>query len=620
MFRSHIRRLRSRVAPPIGLAAALAAGAGIAVASAPALLYSPDSLVDTNPSVGYVEPAIAADPANPKILVAAAESAVFSTTSAFMSKDGGYNWRPASIALGDNSMMGDVQVAAEPDGTMYFAVLGAHMTPSGKAVNGLHVFASTDGGDSFRHLVFLQTHGHSYDHEQLAIDDSHSRHRGNIYMTVLYSERIHPQLNACGILRSSDRGHTFTGPMRVIDGWCFNSRPVVLSNGNIVFPIYMNGKPGQGGTPPANPVTKIQVAISKDAGNTFTAPHTIGTYVNAGYTAIMERLKEGRTDFDGDPVPQLAAGIWPATHRDVIYAVWSDMRTGHSRLLFTRSMDGGVHWRTPAAIVTTPNARDSQYQESIAVSKSGVLGIAYLQYTAANRNVNEMFADSTDGGATFSTPLRIQSAPSKLGFSTSADYTGFAEGVDNQVFVGFSQPEHRFPSGGDYVGMTVDAKDTFHPIWADSRTGTYQIWTASVTPGAAASDRPNVVAADVSKNISLQFGAGSWDPSSSLLTIPVSVHNASTHPLYPPFTVTVTKLYDPYIPEKYQPKPWPSFGNADNGQSGVGAVYTYAADTLGNLGVLSPGANSATRVWKIKLPGTNAQPSIMVKVDGYTTP
>ncbi len=66
-----------------------------------------------------------------------------------------------------------------------------------------------------------------------------------------------------------------------------------------------------------------------------------------------------------------------------------------------------------------------------------------------------------------------------------------------------------------------------------------------------------------------------------------------------------------------QPKPWPSFANADNAQSGIGATYTYTSQTLGNLGVLAPGAVSAARIWKVRLQGTNTQPSIMVHVTGY---
>ncbi len=149
------------------------------------------------------------------------------------------------------------------------------------------------------------------------------------------------------------------------------------------------------------------------------------------------------------------------THREIIYAAWSDMRAHQSRLLFTKSADGGAHWSTPAPVLATSDVRDSQYQVAIAVNQHGVLGVAYLQYRAASNDVAEMFAASTDGGATFSTPTRIQSVPAALGFSKNSGYSGFAEGIENSIFVGFVQPEHRFPSGGDYVGMGSTATAHF---------------------------------------------------------------------------------------------------------------------------------------------------------------
>jgi hypothetical protein len=39
--------------------------------------------------------------------------------------------------------------------------------------------------------------------------------------------------------------------------------------------------------------------------------------------------------------------------------------------------------------------------------------------------------------------------------------------------------ETRFNSG-DTAGLAADAGGTFHPVWIDNRTGTHQVWTASV--------------------------------------------------------------------------------------------------------------------------------------------
>ncbi|HLM61307.1 MAG TPA: hypothetical protein VK308_10915 [Pyrinomonadaceae bacterium] len=38
----------------------------------------------------------------------------------------------------------------------------------------------------------------------------------------------------------------------------------------------------------------------------------------------------------------------------------------------------------------------------------------------------------------------------------------------------------RFPGGGDYMGMIATPDGGFRIMWADSRTGTFQLRTATV--------------------------------------------------------------------------------------------------------------------------------------------
>jgi hypothetical protein len=599
---------------------AVAAGAlsSVVAAATPAQLrYSPDSAVDANPTLAYVEPAIGADSADAKTLVAGAMSIMLLSTDAWVSHDGGYDWTQVALPAGRGAPIGDVQVASAPDGDIYFTELGWQRDASGKNAFGIFVFASRDRGDTFERRLFIR---HSFDHEQLTIDNSQSRFRGRIYMSVLDEVERKPPLHACSLLSSSDGGRHFSAPVPAITGWCFNSRPVILSNGTVVFPFYLEGPAGERGLPkrvPNPPIAKVEVAISRDGGKTFAARRAVGTDYE---TSIADRIawtSTGHTDFDGDPVPQFAAGISPITHRDVIYGAWSDMRTNVSRLLFTMSTDGGEHWTAPRAILTTGDPRDAQYQVALAVNRLGILAISYLQYSHARGTVNEMFADSADAGTTFSQPVRIDSTPSRLGLAVNSGYGTTTSHASNQIFVGFVQSERRYPSGGDYVGMAADRNGTFHPIWADARTGAYQVWTAGVSVDAPERIRPRTVAANVSNDVDAQFGLGTWDAATRTLAVPVRLHNAGSRPLYPPFTAVVTKLSNPFFPSYYPTGPTPWFSNARNGLHGVGATFVYGPRTLGNLGILAPGADSASQIWKIHLPAKNEGPSIMVRVDGY---
>jgi hypothetical protein len=566
------------------------------------LLHSPDSLVDLNPNADYVEPSITADEARSRTLVVAASPGTFGSTQLYVSDDGGYDWRSSALPLRGVDPLGDVQVAASPTGAIYFAVLGSQVDANGKGKFGIQVFASSDHGSTFQHVAFLRGHG-GYDHEQLAIGPAASPLRGRVYMSVLYSVRIKPQVNACGLLSSSDGRH-FSGPARAVTGWCFNSRPVVLANGTILFPYIYDAKFGER-------VSKIEVAMSKDGGRNFGPARTIGSYTSLNQKQFMSKLAAGESDFDGDPVPQYA------TDGRRVYAVWSDLATGVERLLFVRSLDGGVHWSAPRVLVAPPSRADAQYQASMAVNGDGTVAIAFLRATKATGTVTEMFTASQDHGATFLVPTNIETVPAKLGVMRDSGYSAGGEHLAGQFFVGFSSVGSRFTSGGDYVGMAVDSDGAFHPVWVDARTGNDQVWTDTVQLADAFEAPANLKSENVSDDIDLQFGAGTWDPKSRTLSLPVRLHNIGATVLYPPFAVNIVMVHNPYTAGLERPEPPPSFENSDNGKAEVGAAYAYDTTTLGNLGRLTPGADTAARIWRVHIPAGTYSPSFITRTDAY---
>lgn len=568
-----------------------------ASASAPAILYSPDAVVDADPSLNYAEPAIAADPTKASALVAAVESGTFNGVNVYASDNGGYDWQPASLFLTGVRLVGDVQLAAGPR-SLYFASLGYE---SGITRPGIQFFTSTTHGDTFAHTAFVHS-WHSYDHEQLSVDTGANRFRGRIYMSALYSVKVKPQVNACGLVWS-DNGRTFHGPVPVVRGWCFNSRPITLANGNVLFPYLYATKLGQLSE-------RIEVAVSRDGGRSFGPPHEVGTYTGLAPGAFIARLRAGKLNFDGDPVPQFAS------YGNTVYAVWSDMATGTDRLLLSRSSDGGIHWSPPRAIVPPPDAADAQYQVAIDVNARGEVGLAFLRERVASRTVCEMFTASTDGAKTFLPPVAIESTPAHLDAMQNSGYGASMDRFDGTVLVGFVTPGSRFPSGGDYVGTAVDSSGAFHPIWIDARTGSDQAWTATVRIAAPPAIPKSIRSANVSNTVDLEFGAGSWDAATKTFSVPVRLRNIGTHPLYPPFTVTVTMVRDPYAAKQFQQYyPSPILMNADNGKTGVGATFVYEAGELGNLGNLPPGAETAPRIWKVRIPWASVSSDMVTRID-----
>jgi hypothetical protein len=530
------------------------------------------------------------------------------TMETFRSNDGGYNWRSTLLPTGSGSLLGDVQARFDAYGRAFMTGLGSEVGPSGAEKNGLFVFGSSNAGETFNQLAFLQTpSGHSYDHEQLAIDTSNSRYSGRIYMTLLYTLRITPQLNGLGLLWSADHGHTFHGPVEVSRGWSFNSRPVVLSDGTVLFPLIHTAHL-------SDVKQTVQLARSNDGGKTFATPILVGTRVGYGLREFTRKVATGDYAFDLDSVPQFAAGARASAMPNNVYGIWSDVRSGVSRLLFSKSTDAGKHWTSPRTIFTTNDTTDAQYQPSIAVNALGVIGISWFNGSSSRNTVSEMFAISTDGARTFSTPTVISSIASPLRTPAGSRYQADDFPDPHGLFLGFSAPGRRYPSGGDYMDLVYDSGGSFHPIWIDARNGLDQIWTATVLPHSPGEDPAGLSKRNVTTQMKIEFGVGRWDDASHTLSVPARLHNVSKITLYPPFTVAVTMTTNPYDKRS---KPEVTVLNADNGKSGVGAAYTFSAQTLGNLGRLAPGADTSSRIIKVRIAKSGWNPVLLTSVQGY---
>lgn len=595
----------------------LAVGLCASTSGGPQTSYGPDSVVDGNPSAWYVEPAIAVSPKDTRKLIAG--SMVFGvgglTAETFRSDDGGYTWRGTTLPLASGSLLGDVQADFTADGKGYMTVLGSEIAPTGAQLNGLYVFGTLDAGQTFQRLAFVQTPDrHSYDHEQLAIDRTASEYRGRIYMSALYTARLSPQVNALGMIWSSDGGRTFHAPVEVSRGWSFNSRPVVLPDGSVLFPFIHEKQL-------TDTRETVNISTSHDGGRSWGASKLIGDRIVYSLAATTQRLSRGDYAFDADSVPQFCA-VHTAAKGTQLFGVWSDVRTGPSRLLYARSDDLGAHWTPPTPIFTTSDRLDSQYQPSVAVNDAGVLGITWYDASHAAGTVSEMFAVSRDGGQSFSVPARISSIASPIRPPNGDGFSAQAFPDPSGIFVGFTSPLSRYPSLGDYMGLATDSSGAFHPIWIDARNGAGQIWTATAFANAPDPQPAGLREGKLTNSIALEFGVGRWDGRTHTLTVPVRLHNVSRSVLYAPFTVTVTKTHNPYEEENpafARNMPQVAVLNADNHNTGAGAAFVYWAGTIGNLGRLLPGADTSSRIWRVRLPNS-LDLSLVTSVSGYEAP
>ncbi len=132
-----------------------------------------------------------------------------------------------------------------------------------------------------------------------------------------------------------------------------------------------------------------------------------------------------------------------------LYVVWEDDRLtpGTDQILLSRSTDGGQTWSSPIKVSDGPTSAPN-FTPAVAVSPEGWVGVSYysLRNNPSRVQVDEYLAVSKNGGQSFAKSLRVTASSWDLRFAATSD--GF--------FL------------GDYQGLTATSK-TFHPLW----TGTY---------------------------------------------------------------------------------------------------------------------------------------------------
>jgi hypothetical protein len=438
----------------------VAASVAIVLGAAPAhtpevararLVVGPEILVSRDGDFPHVELMIAANPKQPGNLVGTAiigaSPSPEETTSTYASFDGGASWKAVPLPEARASG-GDPQVTFTEAGTALRASL-VGLAEETRPRSALHVYRSEDGGSSWSRPVDL---GGPYDHDQIAVDRTGGLHRNRIYIGVLWGYPVY----RIGVFRSDDDGRTWAGPVESANGGGelgVNVCPLLVMSDGALFVPYVDFEfktERQWG----EKTSHLWSAISTDGGIHFSAPRPIGTQHSPEVLPINLQ-----------PFPTFAADSHGPRFRDRIYAAWNTVRDGRPQILFAWSGDRGTTWSDARPL---PGATGGdQFQPALAVNDRGVLAGTWYETVpdaageACSRGCfHEYFTASVDGGVTFLPPVRVSSQLSRRRWRLSTeDHAG---------------------NGGDYMGLAADATGAFHPFWADSRTGTFQIYTAVV--------------------------------------------------------------------------------------------------------------------------------------------
>jgi hypothetical protein len=591
------------------------------------VVVGPNYLVSHDGDVPHCEMMIAANPLDARNLVAmsivAARPNGGWACRTYATRDGGGTWRYSDFAEQTEYGGGDPQVVFTPNGTAIALSLafGSVKDDTGKPRGGMAIYRSEDGGFTWKMSRNICC---SHDHPQMIVDNSLGKYAGRVYIGVLWDYPVY----RVGIFRSDDDGRSWIGPVEAVNGGGEIGVNVtttgVLSDGTLVVPyVDFEYKPEK-----AKVHGKVSdnawLVKSSDGGLTFGKP-----------------IRTQTITFDIDmreafAVPQTAIDARSEQFRDNMYMTWIDT-TDKPRVVFSRSKDRGETWTKPAMIAADVPAATWQIQPSITVNNRGVVGITWLDTRGVtdHSKYDLYFAASTDGGQTFMKPVKITTDPSIIAGNGNSRPMGSIYPIGESGNLSLLSAANRWPNGGDYFSIATTSTGVFYPVWADARTGTFQVYTAPVRVDLPATEAEKTRAAaravydppkpppdpakrvetSILNKVEIVFDPGTWD--NNISELPLRLKNTSDVDIYPPIKVEITDFG--MAVEKRDKAYDPSILNASNGKPGAGAIFSFD-QSLGGDGVLHPGMLSGPVPVRLKVPDPKLAPSLQFKITGFVNP
>lgn len=429
-----------------------------------------------------IEPYVSVNPTDPDNLIAVYMQDRWSNggangTLTSVSHDGGATWKQLPLADqptfsrcaggnadngGDFERAADPWVSFGPDGTAYQAAIGFNRSDSNR---GTMVATSTDGGRTWAKPSMLKRENSPDVSNERAAVTADPTTAGTAY--VVWDRIVRSPREEYGgptvFTRTTDGGRTWE-PVREI----YPSRPgyqtsgnqvVVMPDGDLVNVFNEFEVDTQNEAPRRD---RIMVIRSEDQGNTWSEPMPIARSLTVG----VQDPRDGARVRTGDIFTDIAADERPGT--DHMYAVWEDARftsgTGQrNQIAFARSTDGGRTWSDPMRV--SSNIDTQAFVPAVDVASDGSLAVTYYDLSADRADTERLDTQmwvtrSKDGGRTWTTRRELTDEPFDL---RSAPLAG-----------GYFMGEYQgLESAGDafkVVASRANSGDTDNPTDLFSRT------------------------------------------------------------------------------------------------------------------------------------------------------
>ena len=272
-----------------------------------------------------------------------------------------------------------------------------------------------------------------------------------------------------GNLRSIEATQSgFTNSINISNNQGDSVIPQMAVSGNDVYILWNDNSTGKFG---------IFLAKSTDGGTNFGAPVNISKNIGSSTS------------------PQFAVS------GNEVFVVWQGKTTGKYQIIFAKSTDGGATFSTPVNI--SNNSGDSSFPK-IAISGNNLY--VTWAFTVTNKDFDILFATSSDGGTTFSTPVNLSNTLGDTGLpqitssgndvyvtwenNASGNFDVFvAKSTDNGKTFGIpvNVSNNPKPSGAPQI---LASGNNVYVVWMDSTPGNYDIFVAKSTDNGSTFGQP----------------------------------------------------------------------------------------------------------------------------------
>lgn len=408
------------------------------------------------------------------------------------SSTGGATWTdggtPAPIPLDGTSIItrGDPWLDTGGPGqmTFYYANLGMALDFSTGGLT-VHRGQFDAGNFAFNHSVFIEpAAGDFLDKEALAAGKTPGM-QNEVAISVTNFKEVAgiPEFGfgQIEVYVSHDGGTTFTGPSIVqkdeTRGVVQNygvlnqgSAPAYGPNGELYVVWERGFLSPLAGMDMLGAWPQIVIARSDDGGATFGQRRVVSDIASGAFFPPAGYNRGTTNDF-----PRICAATHNGDpHRGRVYVAYQDARAANggpqsetggfgnadTDVYVRYSDDEGWTWSAPTLVNSTAADGKIQFWPVITCNRSGgAVDVTYHEQDMGTGLVSVMYAHSSNGGATFSTPIAVTNTP-----------TNWATATSNIT-----------PNFGDYIAH-VASENKVHVTWADGRTGVPDAYYATLEP------------------------------------------------------------------------------------------------------------------------------------------